>query len=412
VIHPASIVDRRSRPYGALVEMARPTAVPRWPHPFALIPIAIVQVVGTIGATHGQPEARPMDALAVLLLLAGPLALYLLRTRPVVSLWAVIAITLVFIGRGYALGPVIISPTIALIRAVLTGHRRAAWLAGVVGVAGAMVAHVVSGHPHRVNWGSLFGVVAWVAIVLAGAEVIRNRAERRASLAAARAEQARRQASEERLRIAQELHDVLAHNISLINVQAGVGLHLMDAQPEQARQALTSIRQASKEALGELRSVLDLLRGNESGAPRAPTGSLDQLEALLARVRTPELDVVLERSGDVRPVPPGVDLAAYRIVQEALTNVVRHATAARRALVRLEYRERALVVQVDDDGRAPGAIDAEADGGNGLPGMRERASALGGSFTAGARPGGGFRVRAELPIEPAATPAAVVEASP
>jgi signal transduction histidine kinase len=390
--------------------MARQTAVPRWPHPFVLIPIAVVQIVGTIGATHGQPEARPMDALAVALLLAGPLALYVLRDRPVLSLWVVIAITLAFIGRGYALGPVIISPTIALIRTVLTGHRRAAWFAGVIGVAGAMLAHVVGGQRQRVSWGSLFGVVAWVAIVLAGAEVIRNRAERRASLAAARAEQARRQASEERLRIAQELHDVLAHNISLINVQAGVGLHLMDAQPEQARKALTSIRQASKEALGELRSVLDLLRGNDSGAPRAPTGSLDQLDALVARVRTPELEVVLERAGEVRAVPPGVDLAAYRIVQEALTNVVRHASAARRASVRLDYRDEVLVVQVDDDGRGDTVVDPAGDGGNGLPGMRERSSALGGSFAAGPRPGGGFRVRAELPIEHA--PASVAEAQP
>jgi signal transduction histidine kinase len=214
-------------------------------------------------------------------------------------------------------------------------------------------------------------------------------------------EQQRRQASEERLQIAQELHDVLAHNISMINVQAGVGLHLMDTDPQQARQALAAIKQASKDTLGELRAVLDLLRGTDT-APRMPTGGLADLESLVARVRTADLDVRIERSGTQRALPPEVDLAAFRIVQEALTNVVRHAVAATAVHVWLDYRDESLAVHVDDDGRTPPAWRGDdAGSGNGLPGMRERATALGGSFRAGPRAdGGGFAVLAVLPTGP------------
>jgi signal transduction histidine kinase len=230
--------------------------------------------------------------------------------------------------------------------------------------------------------------------VLLAADLARSRVLRHQAAAAARAEQERREASDERLLIAQELHDVLAHNISLINVQAGVGLHLMDSRPEQARDALTAIKQVSKETLGELRAVLDLLRGDGS-APRTPTGGLGDLDTLVGRVRSPELDVRIERTGTERPMPPAVDLAAYRIVQEALTNVVRHAPSAHLVRVRLDYGAGELVVRIDDDGRESASIGV---GGNGLPGMRERSTALEGQFEAGPRPGGGFAVRAVLPI--------------
>jgi signal transduction histidine kinase len=243
------------------------------------------------------------------------------------------------------------------------------------------------------------GLAAWLLVIGTVAEIVRTRRERRAELAHVQVQEARRRASEERLLIARELHDVLAHNISLINVQAGVALHLLDERPDQARPALTAIKDASKEALGELRSVLDVLRRSEDGvsAPRAPTAGLRDMPGLVERTRTAGLEVTLDVSGEARPVPAGVDLAAFRIVQEALTNVVRHAGTGS-ARVRLDYGDNdQLTVQVDDDGA--GAPSPVAVGpGRGIAGMRERVQALGGSFEAGPRPGRGFRVRARFPI--------------
>ena len=212
-----------------------------------------------------------------------------------------------------------------------------------------------------------------------------------------REEESRRRASEERLRIARELHDALGHHISLINVQAGVALHLMDERPEQARTALSAIKQASKEALTELRSVLDVLRQVDEQAPRTPTPTLARLEELISQSVAAGLDVRAETQGEVRPLPFGVDVAAYRIVQEALTNVARHAGPAA-ATVRIAYGERDVTVQVEDDGRGPPSHGSSGSG-KGLLGMRERVATLGGELEAGPRPDGGFRVRARLPLE-------------
>jgi len=199
------------------------------------------------------------------------------------------------------------------------------------------------------------------------------------------------------LRIAREVHDVVAHNVSLINVQAGVALHLIDEQPERAGPALAAIKQASKETLDELRSVIDALRGVDETAPRAPTPGLDDVERLVMRTSDAGLPVRLERFGLDEPVPAGVDLAAYRIVQEALTNATRHAGASS-VTVRLVQGEHDLTVDVEDDGR--GVVRAPVNGtGSGIAGMRERATALGGEFEAGPRPGRGFRVHARLPLD-------------
>jgi signal transduction histidine kinase len=369
----------------------------------ALLPVAAVQVGASFGAAQNQPEATDLDAGGVALLLLGPLSIAALWRRPVLSLWVALAISAGYLAAGYPYGPFVLTPTIALVRAVVTGHRHAAWVGGAVGVAAGLAAHRVSPSDQNISWGQLIGLLTWVVIVLVAAEIIKANRERRVQAALAASELGRRRASEERMRIAQELHDVLAHNISLINVQAGVGLHLMDSKPEQARDALASIKSASREALVELRAALDLLR-NGATAPRAPTSGLDQLDGLVDRVRSPDLDVRLERTGTARVVPPGVDLAAFRIAQEALTNVVRHATGARRATVRLEYGADELTVQVDDDGHAV-IRDDEQHGGTGIDGMRARAAALSGHLDAGPRPGGGFRVRARLPLGPAASDA-------
>src|SRR5205085_11765509 len=189
----------------------------------------------------------------------------------------------------------------------------------------------------------------------------------------------------------QNRHGVLAHHTSPLNVPASVALHRLDDDPDQARPALASIKEVSKAALQELRRALDLLRrGEDEGAPRSPTPRLADLESLVAGVRAGGLDVRLEESGPPTPLPAPVESAAYRIVQEALTNVTRHAHA-RTVIVRLGYVD-GVTIEVTDDGR--GGL---AGPGNGIRGMKERAAALGGTVDAGPSPEGGFRVTAHLP---------------
>jgi signal transduction histidine kinase len=210
-------------------------------------------------------------------------------------------------------------------------------------------------------------------------------------------EESLRRASEERLRLARELHDALGHHLSLINLQARVALHLNQELPAQARTALVPINQASNQALGELRSVLDFLRQQHQQAPRSPTATLARLEALIAQAGAAGVEVRTQIEGEVRALPLGVDVAAFRIVQEALTNVARHAGPAT-ATVRVAYGEGDFTVEVDDDGHG-GRVRHRAGGGMGLLGMRERVAAVGGELQAGPRPGGGFRVRARLPLD-------------
>jgi len=253
-------------------------------------------------------------------------------------------------------------------------------------------------------------VAAWLLVLLAIAELIRIRNQRAAAQRRSRDEEYRRRASEDRVRIARDLHDVLAHNISVINVQSNTALHLMDRQPERAREALTNIHSVSKQALAELRSVLGVLREDPgpSGAPRLPGPGLALLPDLVAAARAAGLDLRLSIDGDQRALPGGPDVAAYRIVQESITNVRRH-SSARAAAVRVGFDAAGVTITVEDDGPpvAPGATAGlgatGSSRGTGVAGMASRASELGGSFTAGPLPGGGFRVAAWLPA-PAAEP--------
>jgi signal transduction histidine kinase len=370
-----------------------------WLDVFPVLLVAILQVGGTAAAGHNQPERWSLDALGVALLLAGPAALLVRRRWPEVSLAVAFSAALAYWLTDYPRGPAGFPALIfALFNAVLAGRRAFAWSTLAVGYVGFTVLPPLL---HQESWsvGSALALAAWLLVIGTVAEILRTRRQRQAELAHVQAEEARRRASEERLLIARELHDVLAHNISLINVQAGVALHLLDERPDQARPALTAIKDASKEALGELRSVLDVLRRSEDGAtaPRAPTAGLRDLHGLVERTRSAGLDVTLDVSGDARPVPAGVDLAAFRIVQEALTNVVRHARTST-ARVRLEYGDDQLTVQVDDDG-VKVSVPPVVAAGRGIAGMRERVQALSGAFEAGPRPGRGFRVRARFPIE-------------
>ncbi|MFE1342873.1 sensor histidine kinase [Streptomyces sp. NPDC058733] len=370
-----------------------------WPWPSTLLVTAFV-LLGSHFAAHQQHGDRvPLDTFArVLLVVAGGLLLWRKR-HPAAVAFGTAAATLVYLGAGYPYSPVFLTVAVACFSAILSGHRWAAWASvGLLWAGHVLIAHwLYRGLPPSGDtaapWGQELAVAAWVVAVAAVAELARARREQWVRERAERARAARRRADEERLRIARELHDVLAHSISVINVQAGVGLALLDTDPEQARQALTTIKAQSKEALGEVRQVLDTLRA-PGDAPRAPAPGLDRLPELVEQAARTGLTVDVD--GTAPPLAPGTDLAAFRIVQEALTNVVRH-SQSRHARVRLGHDGRALRLRIDDDGPASGA-DAGGSG-NGLAGMRERAAALGGTIEAGPRPDGGWRVLAELPLK-------------
>jgi signal transduction histidine kinase len=358
--------------------------------------VGLFTVVGSFGAADNQPDREALDGVAVALLLTGPMALVFRRRYPVPVLGVTLVATLAYIALGYPYGPLFASLAIAFFTTVTQGRRLAAWAFAGAGYLAYLSMGVVVTSEDRPTLAHATGVAAWLLVVLVVAEVARVRGERAAEAEHARQEEVRRRASEERLGIARELHDVLAHNISLINVQAGVALHLMDERPEQARTALVTIKEASGEALREVRSVLGMLRQVDESAPRDPAPGLARIDGLVSRAEAAGLRVRVEVEGAPRPLPAGLDLAAFRIAQEALTNVARHADATT-TTVRLTYGRGELTLQVDDDGRG-GAAPSTMGTGSGITGMRERAVALGGQLEAGPRADGGFRVRARLPL--------------
>ena len=376
------------------------------------VTVAAIQIGATVGAAAHQTGQRHhgcwwaasctvprhLGVAAFVLLACGPVALLVRRRYPRAVLLFVFGVTLLYISLGYQQGPVYLSLVIAFATAVFAGYRvltRALVVAGWALFLWLPAALATSTSPSLL---AVAAVGAWLLVLLVVCEAARVRRERIAEARRRRELQASRRADEERLRIARELHDVLAHSISLINVQSGVALHLLDQHPEQARTALSAINEASADALREVRSVLGVLRGNGEQPPRAPTAGLASLDDLVARARTAGLAVSLEVDGQHRPLPTSVDLAAFRIVQESLTNVVRHA-GARAVTVHLDYESDALTLQISDDGGGSAVHATNGDGGSGIPGMRERAAALGGELEAGVDPAGGFRVRARLPIE-------------
>ncbi|MET7377261.1 sensor histidine kinase [Streptomyces sp. NPDC005526] len=371
----------------------------RRPWPSTALFTAFV-LLGTHFSAHNQIRREPLDAYAVLLLCVTSGLLLWRKRYPVFVVFGTAAATLAYFAAGYPYGPVFLAVAVACFSAVVAGHPRAAWAAvGALWAGHALMAlwlyrWLPPAGDTASSWGQQLVIGTWVVAVVAVSVLARVRREQWAKDRAERAQAARRRADAERLRIARELHDVLAHSISVIHVQAGVGLALLDSDPEQARTALTTIKDASKEALGEVRQVLATLRA-PGDAPRAPAPGLDRLPELVEAAAGAGLDVEVE--GEPPRLPPGTDLAAFRIVQEALTNVVRH-SGSRHARVRMDIDREggALRLRVDDDGPATGA-DAGGSG-NGLAGMRERAAALGGGIEAGPRPGGGWRVGAVLPL--------------
>ncbi len=249
-------------------------------------------------------------------------------------------------------------------------------------------------------------VVRNLAMLLAAAvlgDATRNRrayiaeVERRAAEAErTREEEARRRVDEERLRIARELHDITAHSLSIVAVQSAAAAHVIETNPDEAKRALVAIRETSRSALAELRSMLGVLRGaGEPAAPLAPTPGLARLGELVEPLTDAGLAVDVRFERDIADLPPFVDASAFRIVQEALTNVLRHAGSAS-VTVGVTGDDKTIVLDVVDDGAS---IASPAEEGHGIAGMRERAAALGGTFSAGPLPERGWRVHAELPLQ-------------
>ncbi|WP_433255729.1 sensor histidine kinase [Streptosporangium sp. CA-135522] len=369
-------------------------------HPLAMdvllaVSVAVLLVVGALSA----PDTRLLDYLAILV---GSLALVAWRRAPVAALAIATACMVLYTVRANP-GPPAAFPVLITIFATVRAGQRLPMVAAGAAFLGGTLAVSLAGFAEQpvqdlidrtvllLGWFLAAGIAGTVS---KHRRAYLQQAEQRAAEAErTREEAALRRAGEERLRIARELHDSLTHSISIIKVQAGVAVHLARKRGQEAPAVLLAIQEASGDAMRELRATLEVLR--YSGG-ELPGSGLDRLDELVERARSTGLPTTVTISGRRRALPVAVDSAAYRIVQEALTNITRHAGPAS-ASVRIGYGAGELVVQVDDDGHAsPGASPAP---GIGLTGMRERVIALGGRLRAAARPEGGFTVRAELPVE-------------
>jgi len=380
---------------------------PPWVDVVLALAVLAGQVAGTEILVRAAGTGRPLDAIGYALLVASAVPLVYRDRFPTTVLLMVVGPAVLYMWLGYPGGFTTLAIVFAMWAAVAAGRRLAALVVGIGLVAFVLGASFIIPTGHVQDADAPVWIAGWVVASFVMGEVSRGRrryleqVEQRALDAErTREEEARRRAGEERMRIARDLHDVLAHHISTINVQAGVAAHLLDRQPEQVRPALVAITQASREALRELRATLGILRGVDEDDPRAPTPGLSRVPELLETARASGLEVSLEVTGEPRAIAPATDLAAYRIIQESLTNVGRHARATK-VVVALEHGPTDLVITVDDDGAGPpdaAIASASTAAGNGLTGMRERAASTGGDLEAGPGPRGGFRVRARLPI--------------
>ncbi|TQM32935.1 sensor histidine kinase [Nocardia bhagyanarayanae] len=351
--------------------------------------LAAILLVTGLSKQHAPTN---LDPLGYASLIAGGLALAARRRAPVAVLILTGLSALAYQAVGFDVPAVAF--LFAVYAAVRAGHRMVTVAASVALLAALPLAALASLHETSAAFAQARDAleIAWLIAAGAAGEALRQ-AERRADEAErTREETARRRADEERLHIARELHDSLTHQISVIKVQSEAAVHVARKRGEEVPEALLAIRDAGREAARELRATLEALR--DDGV--TPPHGLDHVPDLVERARTAGLDATLTIEGQRQELPVAVDRTVYRIVQESLTNITRHAAAAT-ASVRIDYRPDTLVVRVDDDGKAtPGRAPAD---GVGLLGMRERVTALGGHLRAAPRSRGGFSVQAELPVD-------------
>jgi signal transduction histidine kinase len=385
--------------------------------------IAVMQVQGN-AVKPEEVGARPLTDfgyLGYLLLVLGGLVLVARRRWPVPVFIAAALASLAYYGLGFPDGPGWIGLFVALYTLTAYGDgRRSLQIAGV-GIAvlatGWLVAAADIEPAAAIGW-VFFRIAASVMAAALGESVRSRRAvaaealERARQAERTREEEARSRVDAERLRIAREVHDTVAHAIAIINVQAGVTAYLLAKQPERARETLVTIEQTSAQALQEMRAVLGVLRDSDHG--RAPHPSLGQVDELTAIARDAGLDIKLDVTASTTPVPSAVDHTAYRILQESITNVIRH-VGPTRVTIALDHGTDVLEVRVADEGGRDASGDnpatapvnrsdgtgSSAEPGRGIVGMRERCGLLGGELTAGPRPCGGFEVKARLPLTPA-----------
>ncbi|SRR5216683_575496 len=376
----------------------------------AVLVFAATLLTSTGGQSSGGP--RPgVDGVLTAAAACGALAVRRRWPSPALVVSAVGAEAYMALYRGQTGMLVLLAPLIALYTVADRADRRGGLTIGGIAVAALGVAHGLL-KPSWMGPANL-ALVALGALAVAAGDSSRNRraylteAEQRA----ARAEHekdtdARRRVTEERLRIARDLHDSVGHHLALISVQSAVADRLLGAAPERAHEALSHVQAASRSALEELCDTIGLLReAGEPAAPTQPTPGLDGLTELVASFRASGLTIEQDVGGKVRRLAPAASLTAYRVIQESLTNVCKHAGDPG-ARLRLAYEPAALHITIDDNGtrqppRAGGAAGGGAGagrGGHGIIGMRERVTAVGGAFQAGPRPGGGFRVSVTLPL--------------
>jgi signal transduction histidine kinase len=348
--------------------------------------------------------SRGMFVLGCGLVLLHSLPLVARRRFPLAVLTTGVASGLAFVALGLPSDMPWVAVPVAVYSVAAYGDRWVALAGLAVAEAGLAVVQLTPGRTGVSTWVGNMGFLAaaWLLGHFVGVRrlYVLQLEERTAELKQAREELARRAVAEERLRLARELHDVVAHAMSVIAVQSGVGAHVATTQPKEAAKALAAIEATSRAALEELRRLLGVLR--QADGPQgdlAPVPGLADLDGLLAEVGKAGLAVKLRVNGTRPQLPAGVDLSAYRIVQEALTNVVKHAGSARAQVV-VGYGDQDVTVEVIDDGRgaATAAGDGRAGTGHGLIGMRERVQAFGGDLEVGPGPDGGFRVAARLPL--------------
>ena len=367
----------------------------RTPGLTAWLPVLLLPPVLVLDAAIATEHGKPITVAGVLSAVVACLPLVVRSRVPFAVLapllTAGIVLTLALLEPG---DTVFLIPAVALADIAMRVDRRRTIRIGLLTVP----CVVVSVLPFAESTAELFSIVlrnvAYCFVALAAGDAVRSRREAVERAGAASEEEALRRLGEERLRIAREVHDVVAHAMVAINVQSGVAAHLLDRDPEQARSALREIKAASGAALTDLRATLGVLRDPDGAAPVAPAADLSALDDLAAGLRAAGVRVELDVD-DLDRVGSAVHAAAYRIVQEALTNVLRHAPTASAVDVRVGVEGDELALAVQDDGAAAGA---PGSGGNGVRGMRERAEALGGSLEAGPRPEGGWRVAARLPL--------------